>query len=321
MGGSGSGAGGGSTSGKTDWPKHLKKQQHCVMWGTTDYTDFPGNTQMSDRSAMDALIEAWDNNPYLILSAFDPSSLFDMNQNRLDLYASIVDDIDPSTQWASFLSTAKTEFDDTLVDTAHTELAVERHRDALRPGFNRTLSQFNGGMQDIGSVMSSQFVIGSALLRLEHEAQVNQFSSQIQLAKFQDRVNFVSQQISSLSTFFFNHVESLKGATVLQTELNKMKNAGMKEFYDEEQELEIGAAGWHLDIFQPVSNLLSSMSGGAVSKTKTAMEKDKGGTKGALGGALSGAAGGALLAVATGGMSLAAGAALGAAGGGLMGSQ
>lgn len=273
--GSGGSSGGGSSSGKTDWPKELKRSNHVMLHGTRARDKFPAVD--ANKSMMRAILNAWDNNPYIGMTVFDPESLLNKVQDRFDTYIQTVDDIELNAIRNDAITQATTEWDNNLADTTTQESAVSEFRNKVKSQRNKDLSAFTAPFGDISEVATSQMVIGSALIFNEHERQVTEFTKQLELNNQNKRQDYVRDAINLMINSNFNITQMHGSAAGLQAEVVKLHVGSMAESKEQNNELDVDSAAWELDIYQHGANLLASVSGGTVGKSKSTTGKQGGG--------------------------------------------
>ncbi len=129
----GSGGGGGSSSGKVDYPDYMKGRHETWL------------------TEMDSLIVA--SNPYTGATTYDPSSILTALSNSLNDFKGFMASIGYN------LSSLQTMWEDWVgrVSTKVAEAVADELEDEVIP-------KFKGGMRDINAVQTSSFVLGEAMI-------------------------------------------------------------------------------------------------------------------------------------------------------------
>ena len=275
--------GGGSSSGKVDYPEHMKVVQadwlyqsgsdHITMSMTDVMNAALGSSPWIDQVAYDtdndvaAMIEASDDLQTLV-------SLLSSNNSLDSIMANVLDD--------SYIDNVVNEYAEDLDARLESE----------------TLPRFEAGMRDINAVMSSAFAIGRAIIEENQDRQVAKFAADLHMR------NSIDNAIRVVGL----KLEYQKIASAMTIEAHRLKIVSKKEEYETNMTIDEKDALWDLQVFQHGANLLASIGGGVAVP---------GGGKGpsqlqsAVGGALSGAAAGAMVGSAVPGIGTVTGAIVG----------
>jgi hypothetical protein len=292
--GGGSKGGGGSASGKVDYPKYMKVTH--AQWLKGDTGDLiPEAIDIADEYSMAGLIKTRvsgdDHNPYLELISEDP-----------DVYASI-EAIDPSTYitdpglystvWNAMHTTAKTKADALFDASIASEYAAmeDRQEETLLRGINRLSS----GMAEIGAINSSAYLLGLSMLEQQHSRTMAAVSAELSLRK----IDFISNAVAQLHTMLTTSIDT-----------GRMRWLAAQEYQTQQLEYNVRSEMYPMELYQYGANLLAAISGANMGAGP--MEKAPSKTMSALSGAMAGAAAGTAI-------NPGYGTAIGAVAGGLMG--
>jgi hypothetical protein len=292
-------------------------------------------------------------NPFYGVSAYDPSSELIAAQTEIDNFVANVLDIEEDTDVPAWLSLAETAVEGDLetidVDSLLEGITVAARRhvssavaDALsvaassssdailekaRAGFEirarrdhlKDLNVFNAGMAQVGSVQTSAFVIGTAVLIRGMEDRIAQFdadfSGTMTKAAFDSfMLAFRDEAMRVLGNKMQDHLESnrQKATYILQatgmmvdtmrtrlnfeqagaslkTEYSRVSVVAHGEQYEKDLDYDERYALWDLELFQRGANIFSAVSGSVV-PAGVRTNRVSSAIGGALGGAATGAA-------------------------------
>jgi len=261
----GGSGGGGSSSGKVDYPDYMKAIHEDWMHQTSD---------VIDASINDTMNAALGNSPFSTATAYDPDTEV----------ANMLSSADDLQDLVTLLSTS-TPLDDLVENVLSTEridTAVSAYSDSLSDQIDsNVLPKFEAGMRTINAVQSSAFVIGRAIIAETEVREVAKYSAALNLQAFgQDALQVIGMKLQYQSTATQYIVESNRIKVVAKGEEDKQNVA-----YDEQDGL------WDLEVYKYGGNLMGAISGSAISQGSEEGGSSK--TASAIGGALSGAAAGA----------------------------
>lgn len=267
------GGGGGGSSGKVDFPEYMKNAH--MEWISRAVTNPAGTYLVEGDSVTELILAGLHNSPYSGEVAYDPDDDISAFLAALVDFDSEIDDI--VTTWVTTLATARSESSTVVTDatTAHAALLDDRLTTEVLP-------RFQAGMRDVNAVISSSFVLGQAVLEAFNTRDVAEFSARLRLQKEADGLELVRMKMSFKDSITKTIVEARRIKAVLK-----------KEELDEQIALDEKEYRWPLELYQHGANMLSSISGSAVSVP------DKVQRPSTLGGVLSGAASGAMLGTAS----------------------
>ncbi len=326
-------SGGGSSSGKVDYPGYMK-DFHGEILGT-------GVSPTQD--VLTAINTAWNNSPYAGEVAFDSDADISNYQSRISILGGLADGIDPITKWQNFIAAAESggDFhtppapDPNLEDIdASIDAAIEAQNAQIDASIEiEALPRFQAGMRDINAVHGSAFIIGQGVIESQGLKEKTSFAANIRLdAEKQKNTLRVEKErlrlghselllrrdelkttgVKDILQLTMAQFEFSKLAAHLALEGTRIKTVIKKEELDSQLEIDAEDAMWNLNLFKFANNALSSISGAAPTQQGSKTNK----FQSALGGAASGAAMGGMMAGMSGGavggpVGMAAGAAIG----------
>lgn len=279
--------GGGGSSGKVDFPAHMKTAH-------SNWLDNAGADTMAF-SVVDLMNTAMSGaSPYSGYVPKDPDAAFFAPGNTLSSYTSSYEHL---KSFDAFSMDAV--FDGYIVDDeARIVAAINAHSVLLEDEIDSTaLPNFKAGMTNINATMTSSFVVGEALIRDSKTKKVADTDAKIRLQRLQEGADIALRRVAAW-------VDWRKFITSTSVEFSRIYLAAYGDRDDDYLEGLHKDATWDLEMYQYGTQVMASISG---QPSQALPRKSK--TAAAIGGALSGAAMGAPL----GPPGMAAGATLGIA--------
>ena len=288
MGGS---SGGGGSSGKVDFPSHMKVAHR-------DWLDDTGVDNMAF-SVVDLMNTAMaGNSPYVNYTPKDPDDAFFAAGNNLTSYNTTYEILKTFDDWG-IEAVFDTYFAD---DEAKITAAIAAHSAQLDDEVNvNVLPAFKAGMANINATMGSAFVIGEAVIWEGKTKQVALADAKIRLQRIQEGSDIALKRMNIWSDW-------KRVTSQMATEMARIYLAASFERDNNEIEKAHKDKVWDLEMYAYGTQVMACISGTA--STVTEMPKQS-----AMGGAISGAASGAAIGATMG----PAGAGIGAVVGGIAG--
>lgn len=284
------GSGGGGSSGKVDFPAHMKTAHK-------DWLDHTGTDSMT-YSVVDLMNTAMSgNSPYF---GYTPR---DADDAIMASGAVITDYTTPYVHLKSFDEWSfDTAFDNYIADdAAFITAAITAHSTQLEDELdNTTLPAFKAGMANINAVMSSTFVLGEARLRNDKVKRVAEADANIRLQRIEQGSRIAIARMAA-------YAEWRRIITAMAAEFSKLYLAANMEQDESELSNSRKDAVWDLEMYTYGCQVMACISGTASTTTDLPKENK-------MANALAGAAGGAAAGAALGPWGAAAGGALGLAG-------
>ena len=329
----GSGGGGGA-AGDVDYPDHMKNFHKQIL----DHN----NVDVMTSSLVDIMDAAVGSSPFAALTAFNPDTDITAYETAVSGFDTIIAGIDEEVDWDSFFTQVETSVGTLAPVTSIPDLDIDDYVDDDVDAFSdqlddevtsKVLPRFEGGMRNIGAVLSSAFVIGESLIEGFRTRDVAKHGSalRIDLGVKNDELNAMiakenariamennraaieikrlhldgASQILRFALARYSWEESYARMVV---EARRIKIVAKKEETDTNRLIDEADARWDLGVFQYGANMLASISGG----TMIPREPERNVTASTLGGAMSGAAAGAMVGAQTGAVTGPQGAVIGA---------
>jgi hypothetical protein len=278
-------AGGGSASGRIDFPTHMKTIHQ-------DWLNQTG-TDTIESSMVDAMNAALGASPYVGMTAYDPATPLTAMDTAVGAYNTRVDALDSDGDWITAIDTAVAKADAAVFDDAFIVADIAAFRTQLDDQITNTiLPRFQAGLRDVNAVMSSAFVIGESIIEGMATNEVAKYGTDLRVKFNIQRNDFVSKGAESIIRNLYAIAELEKNVAHYTVESERMRIAALKEKKDAENTILVKNGRWDLETFQYGANLLASIGGGTVVPQGSGSPSTG---QSVLGGALSGAALGSAL--------------------------
>lgn len=283
------GSGGGGSSGKVDYPSYLKKIHADWLAHTTD--SYSGTPDTINASITDTMNDALGASPFVSIAAYNPSGDIVVLENVRDQLGTTLGSINTSLQWAnaveavltSIRGTDRKDMVDDVIDAfnANVDFEVESVH----------IPRFERGMQSINAVISSDFIIGRAIIEEGALRRKAEFAASIWLDYSKEERTLLTAWLPEYTRLMMAKADIAKASAGYSAEVFKGKVVAMKEYKDQEARFGEADAKWDLEVYQYGANLLASISGAALSPTQKSSP-----VQSALGGAVAGGGAGYMLA-------------------------
>lgn len=286
----GGNSGGGGSSGKVDFPSHMKTAHK-------DWLDHTGTDSMT-YSVVDLMNTAMaSTSPYNGYVPKDPDTAFFALGNDLSTYTTPYELLKGFDEWG-----IDAAFDTYMADdAAFITAAIVAHSVRLEDELDNTvLPKFKAGMVNINATMSSAFVIGEAQIRDSKAKKVAEADANIRLQRIQQGSEISIKRMGVWSDW-------KRTISQLAAEFARLYLAASFERDNSYLEKLHKDTTWDLEMYVYGTQVMACISGTA--STVNEMPKQS-----ALGGAISGGLSGAAMGSAIPGIGTGIGAALGIAG-------
>jgi hypothetical protein len=273
-------AGGGSSSGRIDFPDHMK----LVHQDWLNQTGADG----INKSVVDSMNAAFSTNPYNSLTAYDPSIPTAAMETAVGVFNTRVDALSPQSDFNTAVAAVQAQLDAEVFDDTYVTADIAAFSAQINYRLvNEVLPRFQGGMRDVNAVMSSAFVIGESIIESMATSDVAKYGTDLRIKFNIQRNDAIMKGVESVLRNIFAQVELEKNVAHYTIESNRMKLTAFKEKKDTETLLVVKGGRWDLETFQYGANLLAAIGGGTVVPGGSEGPST---TQSILGGALTGAA-------------------------------
>lgn len=263
-------------------------------------------------------------NPYYRAVPYDPSTQLTDSQEKFEEFYDLIRELSYVSNWQDFidkadaklstttnlnwttiLTTVKAQADSVTLSSEAIDDAIDAFDTRQSQRMNREISELRQSAADMGSVMSSSFIVGESLIRAQAQQRTSEFTSDLQQTAYRERMAFIGKGVDQAIGVEVNREQMLnttamdmtrvmaitlgsrQSAAQLQADINRIKIVAMKEETDRELDLDVKHQLWNMQLWEMVGNIMASIAGAAtVRKT----ESDSGTANSMLGGALSTAA-------------------------------
>lgn len=287
--GGGSAGGGGGSSGTVQWPDYFMGIHHFML-------DAGGANHLNN-TMYTLLNSAWNNNPFLYMTAYDPTSALTGMFGYITNLGNVAIALSWNTSINSYMSNAVSLYDSSFAPESYIANDAAAYNDTIDEEIETgILPRFQRGMQNINAVQSSSFVIGESLIEAAGLIRKTQYLAQLRMQSYKDRTQFILGAVELSSKLNMAQLEMYRNAVTLAIEGYRMFIVAHRECIDQLYRIAEAAVRWPLEVMQYGANVLAAGHGGvAVPKSN---EVNTGAS--VLGGALSGASAGAAAASALG---------------------
>ena len=294
--------GGGSSSGMVSYPIYVESVHadwlaNCTALGTGSGRDYMHN------SVTDRLSAAIGNSPFSGETAYDGATRIANIETEINVFETIVDALSETTDWAAAFAQAVTTIDAnwtaptpaasaeiTAAVTAFEAIQDDRVEETVLPRFQR-------GMQDIGGVLTSAFVIGQAIIEGMVDRDVAQYQGELRTKAYLLKDQLVADSLLKKNiTYTLSADQMIKYVGMMLSANDALARVTVQsqamalevERLEVETQLEIDEADvtWDLAVFQYGANVMAAPGGGTMVPTKRGPSR----AQATIGGAAAGAA-------------------------------
>lgn len=259
--------GGGGSSGEIVYPSYF--ETHLTDW-------------LNDIDSLITIAQA--NNPYTAMTAYDPAARLAAMDGVAGLALTTGGTFDPEVEWDVLYSQADTNYT-TDFDSAYVDGVVDAMEDDQEVTHMAGVSRFVAGMSEINAVMTSSFIVGMGQLEQEFVRSLNRARVDL-IAEFERRrPQFVAQSAGQMAEMFLQQRNLYMQASQMNLDYDKAGIIAEKEQTDMENQFDVDAELWSLELYKYGSNMMAGPAGGTASTRSQSTTAQT-----ALGGALSGAA-------------------------------
>lgn len=273
--------GGGGSAGDVDYPDHMKNFHKQIL----DHN----NVDVIASSMVDIMDAALGSSPFAALTAYDPDVQITAFEAAIAGFDAIIAGVNEESDWDSLYDQAVSSVD-TISDaeiTADVSAFADEQDDEI---ITKVLPRFEGGMRDIGAVLSSAFVLGKSNIEGFRDRDVARHSSKLRISAVADRSRLYIEAVDQMLRLKLSRISWEEAYARMIVESQRIKIVAKKEETDTNRTIDESDARWDLEVFQYGANVLASIGGG----TMVPKTPEKNVAASTLGGAMSGAAAGAL---------------------------
>jgi hypothetical protein len=272
-------AGGGSSSGRIDFPDHMKTIHQDLLNQT--------GADTIESSMIDAMNVALGGSPYSTMTAYDPTTRLAAMDTAVGAFNTRVDALDPDGEWETSVDTVVAKADADVFDDAYILADIAAFRAKLdEKMIDTVLPRFQAGLRDVNAVMSSAFVIGEGIIEASLNSDVVKYGTDLRVKLNIQRNDFIQKGVESILRNLYAITELEKNVAHYTIEAQRMGIASLKDKKDTESTIAVKNGRWDLETFAYGGNLLAAIGGGVVVPAST----NPSSTQSAIGGALAGAA-------------------------------
>ena len=274
--------GGGGSSGKIDYPDHVK----------TAHKDWLDNTGVDaiETSMVDVMNAALGASPFAAETSYDPTALITSMDGKLTDLEGVLSPLDEDTDWYNFAIITKTTIDECIINEASLTAEIAANDAIVNDKINTdTIPRFQAGMRDINAVVSSAFVLGLSNIEAFAQRDKNKFGADLRLDAYRQRNKMIMQGAEQIINLLTQRLSFNQIVAQMTIEAKRITYVMKSEEDNTNLEIDEKDARWDLEVFSYGGNLMAAP-GGGISTTGSQKSSKMQST---LGGALSGAAAGA----------------------------
>jgi hypothetical protein len=276
----GGNSGGGGSSGAVSYPAYMQTF-HGLMLDS-------GGADTPTYSFMDLYNTATSGaSPFSAAVAFDPSTNITNMDTALSTLQSHITAMAYATDWVLMLSHACSAVDASLMTDTRLTSEVDAYSDILDDELTvKNIPRFQGGMRDMGAVMTSAFTIGQALMEAFKLRDVAKFEADLYLKREDKRFDLVDSAVKTMMQALLQKADLRRAMAVASVEKERIAIVANKEESDMNVKYDEADAEWDLKCLQYGANMLASIGGGTATHSNVSRSQ----TASVMGGAMSGAA-------------------------------
>lgn len=241
-------SGGSSGSGKIEYPDWMEAQ-HTIWLADVD-------------ADMDT---AMANNPYADVGAYNPSDRLDVIDEQLDAFIQELDSFDPVRIVQDAMSEGQQLAEGVMFPESIVDDVVKNFANRQTIIHQRTVNRFAQGMADMNAVQSSTFVSGRSMLDNEFNELVGKFNADLTFQNARDQVSATANAAGELMRLATMKFDARRVAVEVEAETQRVMMIAEKQQWDSDVSLNVNDTLWDLSLYSYGQNVMSSISGSAVS--------------------------------------------------------
>lgn len=252
-------AGGGSTSGRIDFPDHMKTIHQ-------EWLNQTGTTALEANGSMVAKMNtALGGSPYGSMTAYDPATPLAAMVTAIGAFNTRVDALSPQSDFDTAVAAVQAQLDAEVFDDTYINADIAAFAAVVDANLqNVVIPRFQAGLRDVNAVMSSAFVIGESIIESMATNDKTKYGTELRTKLNLQRNDAIMKGVESVLRNLFAQVELEKNVAHYTVEAKRMDIAASKEKKDTENTILVKNGRWDLETFQYGANLLAAIGGGTV---------------------------------------------------------
>ncbi len=227
---------------------YQKNTHLSLIGGGIDFTT-AGSGDFLPSGVIDYLEEALaGENPFSRAFAYDPTSDLDKVQESIDEFKSLIEALDPETDFTSYLAQSLTGID-TVMDDTYIDNAVDAFETRTLDSWGRSINRITGPLADIGAANSSAFQVAMVLAENARQAELNTYRATLDSQQQRERVQLAAQFASDMSANLYRKADAYRTLVQLQGDASRSSIIANKEFLAEDLELDYKDVTYELELF------------------------------------------------------------------------
>lgn len=230
---------------------------------TSSGTDRPDGTSNLPGGIIDFVADALaGGNPYTNAFVYDPDGDLEEIQEGVTAFQSLVNSLDPETDFTSYLALAVTGVDSVMSST-YIDDEVDAFENSTANQFARSINRVTAPLSDINAANGSAFAIAMVLAESDRQNELNAYRAKLGVQREGIRAQLSAQFAAELNQMLSRKLESQRVASQLQSDASRTRIIASKEYLAEEIELDYRDLTYDLELFGYANATLAAGLGAA----------------------------------------------------------
>lgn len=245
----------------TDYPVYLQDVHSALLTGTDNDTPITDHSRYGN--VADFFLAATSGvggSPYATVAAYDPDSELTVNQDAIDAWKELLDEVDADTDIAAHVAAATTAAD-TLVTSTEIDNTVDAFEARSKGTYLREVSRAAVGMFDVGAVLTTQFGMMLAHMERDRADQLNDMDGRLRLLAERERYQSATQLAMEMTRLQMFKIGEQRAHVVGQMDQTRFSIGARNAQIDMDLGYEVSDAVWDLDLINYPLQHIGALSG------------------------------------------------------------
>lgn len=257
----------------TAYPTYLQNVHSALMTGTATGGSIDPLAYGNIADFFLAATSGVGGSPYAGISAYDPQTHLDTNQELFDTWQAALDSIDPEADIAAYV-TAGTTAAGTLINTTEIDAVAAAFEARSRGAYLREVSRAAFGVWDAGGALTTQFGMMLAAMGRDRADQLNDMSSRLDLMAERERYGSAMQLALEMNQLRMNKLQEQRIGVGGQSDLSRLAFTAYQDYMDANLRYEVSDATWDLELMNFPMQHIGALNGSvAMYKQQTPGER------------------------------------------------